>query len=204
MARCTSVPIAKFVQQIAAPRISLTGSHAEVTHVNGSTQVDIGSERRRAGCPTERLARRGTVAQRTALRARIVLAAAAGADNKAVAADLRVRAQTVGKWRQRFVEHRLDGLLDEPRCGAPRKVTDEQVEDVVVRTLETTPAGCTHWSTRQMAKACGLGRTTIGRIWQAFGLKPHRTETTLSGVERASCRRTRSSWRRSATSWAST
>jgi len=124
-----------------------------------------------------RLARRGTVAQRTALRAKIVLAAAAGADNKAVAAELRVRPQTVGKWRQRFVEHRLDGLLDEPRCGAPRTVTDEQVEDVVVRTLESTPAGCTHWSTRQLAKACGLGRTTIGRIWQAFGLKPHRTET---------------------------
>ena len=124
-----------------------------------------------------RFVRRGKVAQRTALRARIVLACAAGAGNRAVAADLRVTAQTVGKWRRRFVEHRLDGLLDEPRCGTPRTVTDDQVEDVVVRTLESTPKGCTHWSTRQMAKASGLGKTTVGRIWQAFGLKPHRTET---------------------------
>ena len=124
-----------------------------------------------------RLARRATVAQRTGLRAKIVLACAAGAGNRAVAADLRVTAQTVGKWRRRFVDHRLDGLLDEPRCGTPRTVTDEQVEDVVVRTLESTPKGCTHWSTRQMAKAAGLGRSTVGRIWQAFGLQPHRAET---------------------------
>jgi transposase len=88
----------------------------------------------------ERLSRRGKVERRTADRARIVLACAGGAGNRAVAADLRVTAQTVGKWRRRrFVEHRLGGLLDEPRCGAPRRVTDEQVEAVVVRTLESTP-----------------------------------------------------------------
>ena len=125
----------------------------------------------------ERLARRGKVERRTAERARIVLACAAGAGNRAVGADLRVTAQTVGKWRQRFVDHRLDGLLDEPRCGAPRSVTDEQVEAVVVRTLESTPKGQTHWSTREMARASGLGKTTVGRIWQAFGLQPHRAET---------------------------
>ena len=124
-----------------------------------------------------RLARRGKVAQRTALRARIVLACAGGADNRAAAAELRVTAQTVGKWRRRFVAHRLDGLLDEPRCGAPRTVTDDRVDAVVVRTLESTPKGQTHWSTRGMAAAAGLGRTTVGRIWRAFGLRPHLSET---------------------------
>jgi transposase len=124
-----------------------------------------------------RLVRRSKVAQRTALRARIVLACAGGADNNAVAADLNVRPSTVGKWRQRFVERRLDGLLDEPRSGAPRKVTDRRVEEVVVRTLESTPKGATHWSTRGMARASGLGRSTVGRIWKAFGLQPHRSET---------------------------
>lgn len=125
-----------------------------------------------------RLVRRGKVAQRTALRARIVPACAGGADNVEVAARLGVRPSTVGRWRRRrFVERRLDGLLDEPRPGAPRKVTDEQVEEAVVRTLESTPKGVTHWSTRAMAAASGLGRSTVGRIWQAFGLRPHRSET---------------------------
>lgn len=130
-------------------------------------------ERRSLG----RLVRRGKVAQRTALRARIVLACADGADDQAVAHDLRVTPATVGKWRGRFVAHRLDGLLDEPRCGAPRAVADERVEAVVVRTLESTPRGQTHWSTRGTAVASGLGRTTVGRIWRAFGLQPHRSET---------------------------
>ena len=124
-----------------------------------------------------RLVRRGTVAQRTALRARIVLACAGGSDNRAVARRLHVTPATVGKWRGRFVDHRLDGLLDEPRSGAPRTVTDEQVEAVVVRTLESVPRGQTHWSTREMARASGLGRSTVGRIWRAFGLQPHRSET---------------------------
>ena len=124
-----------------------------------------------------RLVRRGKVAQRTALRARIVLACAAGCDNRAVAQQLSVIPATVGKWRRRFVEHRLDGLLDEPRCGTPRTVTDERVEQVLVRTLESVPRGATHWSTRGMAVASGLGRTTVGRIWRAFGLQPHRSET---------------------------
>jgi hypothetical protein len=82
----------------------------------------------------------------------------------------------VGKWRARFVHERLDGLYDEPRPGAPR-VTDDQVEQVMVRTLEAMPRGATHWSTRGMAKASGFGRTTVHQIWRAFGLQPHRTET---------------------------
>lgn len=84
---------------------------------------------------------------------------------------------TVGKWRRRFVTSGLQGLLDEPRSGAPRKVSDQQVEEIVVKTLETLPKNATHWSTRSMAEASGLSRPTINRIWRAFGLQPHRTET---------------------------
>lgn len=126
----------------------------------------------------ERYARRAKVEQRLALRARIVLACAVdGALNGEVARTLGVSQDTVGKWRARFVTDRLDGLFDEPRPGAPRTVTDEQVEAVVVKTLESKPKGATHWSTRGMAGNVGLGRTTIGRIWNTFGLQPHRTET---------------------------
>jgi transposase len=123
------------------------------------------------------LVRRATVAQRTAVRARIVLACAQGSDNKQVARELRVTSATVGKWRQRFIDHRLDGLLDEPRCGASRTIGDSQVEEVVVKTLQSLPQGATHWSTRDMAQASGLGKSTIARIWKAFGLQPHRTQT---------------------------
>jgi transposase len=128
-----------------------------------------------------RLSRRATTAQRLALRARIVLACAEGKDNKTVAGDLHVTAQTVGKWRQRFVNKRLDGLFDEPRPGTPRKIGDAKVEEVITTTLESTPRAATHWSTRQMARRMGLSQSSIGRIWRAFGLQPHRTETfTLS------------------------
>jgi transposase len=123
------------------------------------------------------LAHRSRSAPALARRARIVLRCAEGRDNKAVAKRLRLAPATVGKWRARFVRDRLDGLYDEPRPGAPRTITDAQVEEVVVRTLEATPRGATHWSTRSMAKATGLSRTTIGRIWRAFGLQPHRSET---------------------------
>ena len=123
------------------------------------------------------LARRSRTAPQLARRARIVLSCASGLDNKTVARKTRVNPKTVGIWRARFVSHRLEGLLDEPRPGAPRKITDEQIEDVVIRTLESTPKGATHWSTRDMAKAAGLSHMTISRIWKAFGLKPHRTET---------------------------
>jgi transposase len=94
-----------------------------------------------------------------------------------VAARLQVAKPTVGKWRARFMATGLDGLLDEPRPGAPRSITDADVERVVARTLETTPRDATHWSTRSMAQACGLSQSAISRIWRAFGLQPHRTET---------------------------
>jgi transposase len=123
------------------------------------------------------LTRRSKTAQHLALRARIVLACADGLDNKTVATKLGTAPATVGKWRRRFVVERLDGLLDEPRPGVARTITDEKVEEIIVKTLESTPRGATHWSTRQMAKHVGLGRTTISRIWRAFGLQPHRTET---------------------------
>lgn len=122
-------------------------------------------------------ARRPKTAQRLALRSRIVLAAADGQSNTAIAADLRVTLPTVGKWRQRFLDRRLDGLTDDPRPGPPRTITDAHVEDVVTRTLESKPANATHWSTRGMAKATGLSQTAVSRIWRAFGLQPHRHET---------------------------
>jgi transposase len=120
--------------------------------------------------------RRPKTAQRLALRSRIVLAADAGRSNTAIAADLRVTLPTVGKWRQRFLDRRLDGLTDEPRPGPPRTITDAHVEDVVTRTLETKPTNATHWSTRGMARATGLTQTAVSRIWRAFGLRPHRHE----------------------------
>ena len=116
------------------------------------------------------LAHRSRTAPHLARRARIILACAEGHDNKAVAKRLRMSQTTVCKWRGRFVRERLDGLYDEPRPGAPRQISDEQIEQVIVRTLEETPRGETHWSSRGMAKASGLGRTTIQQIWRAFGL----------------------------------
>jgi transposase len=121
--------------------------------------------------------RRPTSAQRLALRARIVLACAEGRSNTEVAAALKITLPTVGKWRQRFVNDRLEGLSDEPRPGAPRTLTDAQIEEVITRTLESKPDNATHWSTRSMAKTVGLSQTAIVRIWNAFGLQPHRSET---------------------------
>jgi len=112
-----------------------------------------------------------------ARRARLVLACAEGLDNKTVARKVRASLGMVGKWRSRFLKARLEGLYDEPRPGAPRKVSDARVEQVVIQTLESTPRGETHWSTRGLAKATGLSRMTISRIWRAFGLQPHRTDT---------------------------
>lgn len=111
-----------------------------------------------------------------AQRARIVLRCAAGAASSDVAAALGITSATVGKWRSRYIARGLDGLLDEPRCGAPRTVSDEQVEAVLTQTLETMPRDATHWSTRVMAQASGLSHTTVRRIWSAFGLQPHRVE----------------------------
>lgn len=125
----------------------------------------------------ESLAHRARSQPVLARRARVVLACAEGLDNKAVAKKLRCTTGTVGKWRARFLQTRLEGLYDEPRPGAPRQVSDAEVEEVVIQTLESTPRGQTHWSTRGMAKASGLSRMTISRIWHAFGLQPHRAET---------------------------
>jgi len=124
-----------------------------------------------------RWSRRATSAQSLALRSRIVLACADGLDNKQVAAKLGIVPATVGKWRRRFVERRMDGLLDEPRPGGPRSISDEQIEAVIVATLERTPKDATHWSRASMAAETGLSRSTIGRIWREFRLKPHLVET---------------------------
>jgi transposase len=121
--------------------------------------------------------RRRTSAQGLAQRARIVLAAADGRSNTEIAERVGVTRPTVTKWRDRFALQRLDGLTDEPRPGRPRTITDDKVEEVVVKTLETTPKDATHWSTRSMAAEAGLTQNAILRIWQAFGLQPHRTET---------------------------
>jgi transposase len=125
----------------------------------------------------QRWARRRSSAQALAMRSRIVLACAEGLSNTAVAAQLGVSAQMVGKWRARFVEARLDGLVDDPRPGRPASITVEQVEDVVVATLESTPPNATHWSRAKMAERSGLSKSSIGRIWKAFDLRPHRAET---------------------------
>jgi transposase len=121
--------------------------------------------------------RRRTSAQALAQRSRIVLLAAEGLTNTAIAERLGVGRPMVTKWRSRFAELRLDGLTDEPRPGRPRTITDEQVEQVIITTLESTPQDATHWSTRSMAAEVGLSREAVGRIWRAFGLQPHRTET---------------------------
>lgn len=125
----------------------------------------------------QRWARRAKSSQALAQRSRIVLGCAAGKSNKEVAAEEGVWPQTVGKWRQRFLEDRLDGLSDDPRPGGPRTITDEQVEAVLVATLERTPTDATHWSRASMAKQSGLSKSTVGRIWKAFGLKPHLVDT---------------------------
>jgi transposase len=124
-----------------------------------------------------RWVRRPKTAQALAQRAQIVLSAAEGHSNSTVAEELGVTARTVGKWRRRFTELGPDGLLDEPRPGAPRTIGDERVEAVIVKTLESKPTDATHWSTRSMAEAMGMSQASISRIWRAFGLQPHRAES---------------------------
>ena len=121
--------------------------------------------------------RRRTSAQALALRSRIVLAAAAGPNNSEIARALGIAVSSVRKWRNRFAEHRLEGLTDEPRPGQPRKISDAKVEEVIVKTPETTPSDATHWSTRSMAAEVGVNQTAVHRIWKAFGLQPHRAAT---------------------------
>jgi transposase len=125
----------------------------------------------------EAWARRPKSAQALALRARIVLLAADGLKNTEIAERLGVHRQVAAKWRSRFAQERLDGLVDEPRPGRPRTVTDAQVDEVITKTLETVPKDATHWSTRSMASEVGLTQSAVSRIWRAFGLQPHRQET---------------------------
>jgi transposase len=124
-----------------------------------------------------RLTKRAGVNRALAFRARLVLACAVAASNTVVARRYRTSNATVGKWRTRFIKRRLDGLYDEPRVGAPRTISDEAVEAVIVKTLETLPQGETHWSTRTMAAKAGMSHAMIGRIWRTFGLKPHITRS---------------------------
>ena len=141
-------------------------------HTRAVPEIDDGQREE-----LERWLRRSKTGQALALRARIVLASAEGGSDVSVADGLGTTRVTVGKWRRRFIEKGCDGLLDEPRPGAPRTVSDADVERVVTTTLESMPRGATQWSTRSMAKACGLSSATVNRIWRAFGLQPHRTET---------------------------
>jgi transposase len=122
--------------------------------------------------------RRRKTSQALAERARIILACATGEhSNVVIGEQLGLNRITVGKWRSRFLKRRLEGLLDEPRPGQPRKVTDQHVERVITMTLESQPRDATHWSTRSLAKAVGLNQTAVSRIWRAFGLQPHRVDT---------------------------
>jgi transposase len=125
----------------------------------------------------ERWARRPSTSNALASRARMVLGCAAGASDGAVAEALGANRNTVGRWRRRYLAQGLDGLVDEPRPGRPRTISDAAVEEVIVRTLETKPKDATHWSTRSLAAQVGLSQTAVSRIWRAFGLQPHRSET---------------------------
>jgi len=123
------------------------------------------------------LCHRRKTAQALVLRAKIILELAKGTNGKQTAAKLGVSEPTVGKWRNRFHEHRVEGLADAPRPGAPRTISDAKVGQVITDTLESTPKDATHWSTRSMAEAAGISHDSVRRIWSAFGLKPHLTET---------------------------
>jgi putative transposase len=119
--------------------------------------------------------RQHKASQSLVLRARIILLCDEGLNNTQIASQLNIAIHTAGRWRRRFAQKRIDGLADAPRSGTPRTINDQQVHDIVSKTLETTPANTTHWSTRKMAQECGISRDSVRRIWQAFGLQPHRS-----------------------------
>jgi transposase len=141
---------------------------------NVAVQIELSEPER---LQLEAWTRRRTSAQALAQRSRIVLLAADGLKNTEIAERVGVSRNMAATWRSRFAEHRLDGLTDEPRPGRPRTISDEQVDAVITKTLESTPKHATHWSTRSMAAEVGLTQTAVSRIWRAFGLRPHRQET---------------------------
>jgi transposase len=141
--------------------------------ISSPVQIELSEDER---VQLEAWARRPTSAQALALRSRVVLLASDALNNTEIAERLGVERKMVRRWRGRFAEHRLDGLTDEPRPGQPRKVTDEKVEEVITKTLESTPKNATHWSTRSMAAEVGLNQTAVSKIWRAFGLQPHRQD----------------------------
>jgi transposase len=148
---------------------------AEVNMARGAAVKIVLSDSERG--ELEMRVRRRKIARADAVRAQIVMLAADGMNNSAIADELGISRLTVGLWRSRFAQKHLDGLDDEPRCGTPRKIGDEKIEEVVTKTLETLPSDATHWSTRSMARASGVSISTVHRIWNAFSLAPHRTET---------------------------
>jgi transposase len=159
--------------RIVIPSLHLHDSEIAMT---GPAAVEIVLSARERG-ELEARVRRRKIARADAMRAEIVLLAADGLNNCAIADEIGASRMTVLTWRKRFAAQRLDGLDDEPRCGAPRKIGDDKIADVVTKTLETMPSHATHWSTRSMAKASGLSVSTVHRIWNAFSLQPHRSET---------------------------
>jgi transposase len=145
-----------------------------MTRGKSAPKIELTSEERKS---LEDMARRRSTSQAMALRARIVLRCADGGSNVEVADDLELSRETVGKWRSRYAKEREDGLYDAPRPGPPRTYNDSRIKDIVDRTLKAKPKAGTHWSTRSMASVAGVSQTTVSRIWRAFSLKPHRSET---------------------------
>ena len=175
VARCVNTTVASVARWRKAFRAKgVAGLHDSPRSGRPRDTVELSEDEREA---LLRYQRRATVSQRLASRARIVLLCAEGHADTEVAKLVGVRAPTVAKWRKRFIEHRLQGLIDDARAGAPRQITDDMVEALVVATLESTPKGATHWSTRSMAEKLGISNSSVGRIWRALGLKPHRSQT---------------------------
>jgi transposase len=171
-ASCLSAPtVARWRARFAAGRLGALAAPAAAGRPKAA--LELSADER---AQLERWARRRKSSQALAERSRIVLACADGLDNRQAAALVGCHPATVGKWRARFLADRLDGLADEPRPGRPRTISVDRVEDVIVATLEETPKNATHWSRKKMAARSGLSESTIGRIWKAFGLKPHRED----------------------------
>ena len=165
----STVPLAKFVTQVMQ-----SGKHWFMPRGRPIPPLVLTHEEKTA---LERVSRRRSAGRDDVMRARVILACSGGLSNGEVARTQGVGDHTVGKWRKRFLVSRLDGLIELPRSGAPRSISDEKVQEIITLTLETKPKDATHWSTRGMAKKCGLSNVSVARIWRAFGLQPHRQES---------------------------